>query len=89
MAFNKNMSDISKQLNLDFVPKSISDVLSQVSRIDDCSMKSSKLDIHIQLLEEELRKVDAFKRELPYCMKLLQDGNFFSFQSLCVSFLCQ
>ncbi|KAG6424663.1 hypothetical protein SASPL_115083 [Salvia splendens] len=75
------MGDNSKHLNLDFVPKSISDVLSQVSRIDDWSIKSSKLDFHIQLLEEELRKVDAFKRELPYCMKLLQDGNFLSVRS--------
>ncbi|KAL1564102.1 hypothetical protein AAHA92_06503 [Salvia divinorum] len=68
------MGEISKKLNLDFVPKTISDVLSHVSRIDDLSMKSSKLDFHIRLLEEELRKVDAFKRELPYCMKLLQDA---------------
>ncbi|KAL1545739.1 myb family transcription factor EFM isoform X1 [Salvia divinorum] len=68
------MGEISKQLNLDFVPKTISDVLSHVSRIDNLSMKSSKLDFHIRLLEEELRKVDAFKRELPYCMNLLQDA---------------
>ncbi|XP_057770965.1 transcription factor NIGTH1-like [Salvia miltiorrhiza] len=71
------MASISKTLNLDMdisVPKTISDVLTQVSRIRDSSMKSSEFDFYIHLLEEELRKVDAFKRELPYCMQLLQDA---------------
>lgn len=78
MASNKNVSEISNQLNLDmdiiFVPQTISDVLTEVSVIHDTSVKSSKFHFHIHLLEEELKKVDAFKRELPYCMQLLQDG---------------
>ncbi|KAI3462774.1 hypothetical protein Pfo_019437 [Paulownia fortunei] len=54
--------------------KTISDILREVSGIDDFSKKSSKLDFHVCSLEEELRKIDAFKRELPNCMHLLKDA---------------
>ncbi|CAI9758785.1 unnamed protein product [Fraxinus pennsylvanica] len=36
--------------------------------------KKLKLDFHVQELEEELRKIDAFKRELPLCMNLLKEA---------------
>lgn len=78
MDFEKQMSENSKQLNLDvgsiFVPQTISDILAEVSMIHDISEKSSKLDFHVHSLEGEIRKIDAFKRELPHCMHLLKDG---------------
>lgn len=74
------MGENSRQLNLDvgsiFVPKTISDILTEVSMMHDFSKKSSKLDFYVHSLEEEMRKVDAFKRELPHCMQLLRDGHF-------------
>lgn len=72
----KKMGESSKQMNSDsiFVHKTISDVLAEVSKIHDFSQKSLKLDFYVNSLEEETRKVDAFKRELPLCMHLLQDG---------------
>lgn len=80
MASKRKMSEInsSKTLNLDmdidFVPKTISSILSEVSKIRSFSMKSSTLDFHIRIMEKELKKVESFKRELPCCMQLLQDG---------------
>lgn len=75
---HKHMSESSKQLNLDmdinFVPQTISNILNEVSMIEDFSVKASKFDFYVRLLEEEMKKIDAFKRELPYCMQLLQDG---------------
>ncbi|KAL0350622.1 UNVERIFIED_CONTAM: Myb family transcription factor EFM [Sesamum radiatum] len=72
------MSENSRQLNLDvgsiFVPKTISDILTEVSMMHDFSKKSSNLDFYVHSLEEEMRKVDAFKRELPHCMQLLRDA---------------
>ncbi|CAA2981286.1 transcription factor HHO5-like [Olea europaea subsp. europaea] len=54
-------------------PRKISDINAQVSKIDGFS-KKSELDIQVQELEEELRKIDAFKRELPLCMHLLKEA---------------
>ncbi|KAL2531886.1 Homeodomain-like superfamily protein [Abeliophyllum distichum] len=72
------MGEKLKELNLDsdsiFVPKIISDILKEVSVIDDFSQKLSKLDFHVNAFEEELKKIDAFKRELPNCMHLLEDA---------------
>ncbi|XP_016495551.1 transcription factor HHO5 [Nicotiana tabacum] len=72
------MGSSSKELNLDlncvYVPKIISDVLTEVSAIDDISKKLSKLNHFVLSLEEELRKIEAFKRELPLCMVLLKDA---------------
>lgn len=42
--------------------------------IGNVSEKVSKLDGFVKRLEEEMRKIDAFKRELPLCMLLLNDG---------------
>lgn len=75
------MGSIPPELSLDFrpssfVPKTISDFLKEVSRIGSVSEKVSKLDGFVKGLEEEMRKIDAFKRELPLCMLLLKDGAF-------------
>ncbi|KAL5788422.1 hypothetical protein ACOSP7_005371 [Xanthoceras sorbifolium] len=57
-----------------FVPKTITDFLREISMIGDVSEKVSKLDGFVKGLEDEMRKIDAFKRELPLCMLLLNDA---------------
>ncbi|CAN4082860.1 unnamed protein product [Withania somnifera] len=72
------MRSNSKEMNIDlnfiYVPKIISDVLTEVSAMDDISKKLTKINQFLVSLEEELRKVEAFKRELPICMVLLKDA---------------
>ncbi|PQQ01933.1 myb family transcription factor EFM [Prunus yedoensis var. nudiflora] len=72
------MGSVPPELSLDFrptfVPKTISDFLREVSMIGNVSERLSKLDDFVKRLEEEMRKIDAFKRELPLCMFLLNDA---------------
>ncbi|XP_057782967.1 transcription factor HHO6-like [Salvia miltiorrhiza] len=55
-------------------PKSTGDFLAQVSRMDSVTQKISKLDDYVNRLQDEMKKIDAFKRELPLCMILLNDA---------------
>lgn len=75
------MGSVPPELSLDFrpsfVPKTITDFLKEVSLIGNVTERLSKLDDFVKRLEEEMRKIDAFKRELPLCMFLLNDGWFF------------
>lgn len=68
----------ASELTLDFkpsyTPKSIGGFLREVSMIGDCSKRLVKLEDFLQCLEEERRKIDAFKRELPICMLLINDA---------------
>jgi hypothetical protein len=64
----------SLDLSLVFVPKTISDFLGEISTTTNGSEKLSKLDDYVRRLEDERRKIEAFKRELPLCMLLLTDG---------------
>lgn len=60
----------------------ISDLfVGEVRRIRNVSDKVMKLDHFIKGLEDEMRKIDAFKRELPYTIHLITDG-FFSFSTI-------
>lgn len=72
------MGSIPPELRLDFaatfVPKTICDFLRELSAIGNASDGASKLDDFVKRLEEEMRKIDAFKRELPLCMLLLNDA---------------
>ncbi|MCD7459153.1 hypothetical protein HAX54_040222 [Datura stramonium] len=72
------MGSNSREMNIDlnsvYVPKIISDVLTEVSAMDDISKKLTKLNQFLVALEEELKKIEAFKRELPICMVLLKDA---------------
>ncbi|KAJ6385792.1 hypothetical protein OIU77_028879 [Salix suchowensis] len=79
------MGSLSAELSLDFarpstaktlpfLPKTITDFLKEVSVIGDSAVKDLKVDGFIKDLEEEKRKIDAFKRELPLCMLLLNDA---------------
>ncbi|KAK6923001.1 hypothetical protein RJ641_011305 [Dillenia turbinata] len=56
------------------IPKTISLFLKDLSMVHDNFERSSKLDGFVNALEDELHKIDAFKRELPLCMFLLQDA---------------
>ncbi|KAJ9177213.1 hypothetical protein P3X46_012452 [Hevea brasiliensis] len=66
--------ELSLDLSLVYVPKTISEYLREVSKVEDNNQKLSKLDDYVKKLEEEMRKIDAFKRELPLCMLLLNDA---------------
>jgi len=66
--------ELSLDLSLGFVPKPISLFFADVSANRDKRDKAATLDGFVQRLEDELRKVEAFKRELPLCMLLLNDG---------------
>ncbi|XWS54842.1 hypothetical protein CRYUN_Cryun10bG0124200 [Craigia yunnanensis] len=72
------MGSVPPELSLDFratfVPKTISNFLKEVSLIGNVPDKVSKFDAFVKGLEEEMRKIDAFKRELPLCMNLLNDA---------------
>nr|GMD09898.1 la-related protein 6C [Ipomoea batatas] len=45
-----------------------------MSTIGDASERVSMIDDYVRRLEEEMRKIDAFKRELPLCMLLVNDA---------------
>lgn len=64
-----------------FVQRPIRRFLADVSRIRCESDRISKLDDYVNRLREEMKKIDAFKRELPLCMLLISDGaiRFFHF----------
>ncbi|KAL2523982.1 myb family transcription factor EFM [Abeliophyllum distichum] len=51
----------------------ISEILEEVSLISNSSERLSKLDDYINRLQDEMKKIDAFKHELPLCMFLLTD----------------
>ncbi|KAE8702233.1 Homeodomain-like superfamily protein [Hibiscus syriacus] len=72
------MGSVPSELSLDFrpefVPKTISNFLREVSLIGTSSDKASRLESFVNKLEEEMRKIDGFKRELPLCVLLLNDA---------------
>lgn len=72
--------ELSLDLSLAREPRPVSEFLREVSAIPDRHQKMSKLDDYVERLEEEMRKIDPFKRELPLCMLLLNDGEFLSLQ---------
>ncbi|KAK9071162.1 hypothetical protein SSX86_009730 [Deinandra increscens subsp. villosa] len=59
--------------NPTFIPKSITQFLGHLSRIRSVSEKILRVDDLVTRLESEMRKIDAFKRELPLCMLLIND----------------
>lgn len=69
-----NTQELNLNIKPSFIPKTISDFLGEVSAIRNVSEKLSKLDHFIKRLEDEMRKIDAFKRELPISMLLISDG---------------
>ncbi|CAH9116085.1 unnamed protein product [Cuscuta epithymum] len=71
------MDSISPELQLDCrtpsVLPTITEFLGQISMIGNLSERLMKINDRVWRLEEEMRKIDAFKRELPLCMLLLND----------------
>ncbi|XP_071729976.1 myb family transcription factor EFM-like [Rutidosis leptorrhynchoides] len=57
-----------------FIPKTISQFLGEITKLDNVSEKIYKIDDFISRLETEISKIDAFKRELPLCMLLMNDA---------------
>ncbi|KAL2490749.1 Homeodomain-like superfamily protein [Abeliophyllum distichum] len=57
-----------------YIPKTISDFLAEVSMISNTSERLLKLDDYVKTLQDEMKKIDAFKRVLPLCMLLLNDA---------------
>jgi len=64
-------AELSLDLRLPFVPKTITDFLRHLSSAPD---SLAALHDFLARLEDELRKIHAFKRELPLSMLLLNDG---------------
>lgn len=60
----ENPMGLNLDLGLNFVPTNTIDV----------SEKSPKPSGRVQVLEDELRKIQAFERELPLCMLILNDA---------------
>lgn len=71
-----NPRELSFDFKPTYIPKTISQFLGEVSRIDDVSERLFKLYDFVDRLEAEMRKIDAFKRELPLCMLLINDAIF-------------
>lgn len=59
------------ELSLECKPSSYSMLLKSIR---DQSDQTQKLEDFLGRLEEERLKIDAFKRELPLCMQLLNNG---------------
>ncbi|GFY89977.1 myb-like transcription factor family protein [Actinidia rufa] len=72
------MGSIPPELSLDirptFVPKTISCFLGEITTIGKISERMFRIDDFVKRLEDEMRKIDAFKRELPLSMMLLNDA---------------
>ncbi|XP_071736780.1 transcription factor HHO5-like [Rutidosis leptorrhynchoides] len=66
--------ELSLDLKPIFIPKTISQFLGEITRIGNVSEKIIKIDDFITELETEISKIDAFKRELPLCMMIMNDA---------------
>ncbi|KAI3675273.1 hypothetical protein L1987_84861 [Smallanthus sonchifolius] len=68
----------SPGLSLDFnpvvIPKSISQFLGELSRIGSVKEKLLQVNDFVNRLESETRKIEAFRREIPLCMLLINDA---------------
>ncbi|KAK7331119.1 hypothetical protein VNO77_25333 [Canavalia gladiata] len=67
--------ELSLDLSLSFVPKTVSEILGEVSLRKEGSQKMDMLEDFVKRLEDEMRKIQAFKRELPLCMILRSEEN--------------
>ncbi|KAL4375866.1 hypothetical protein GQ457_02G014690 [Hibiscus cannabinus] len=62
------------ELSLDLsLPASISEFLKEVSNTKNRFQRLLKITDFLKRLEDEMSKIDAFKRQLPLCMLLLRD----------------
>ncbi|KAJ0040044.1 hypothetical protein Pint_28114 [Pistacia integerrima] len=61
-------------LNLDFVPQKINDFLGEVARTRGRSQRLFMLGDYCKRLEDEVKKIQGFERQLPLCMLILKDA---------------
>lgn len=61
-------------LTLGCRPQSSGNEFKAVSTSGDQIERVRKLDEYLKALEDERHKIEAFKRELPHCMQLLDYG---------------
>lgn len=73
---SNNCLELSSSLKPSYVPKTIGNLLNDLSKINNVSEKLSVLYDYLLKCEEELSRVEVLKRELPQCMLLLMDGEF-------------
>ncbi|CAJ1942735.1 unnamed protein product [Sphenostylis stenocarpa] len=67
--------ELSLDLSLAFVPRrTVGEILGEVAPSGDGSQRMATLEDFLLRLEDEKRKIEAFKRELPLCMVLVNDA---------------
>lgn len=66
------VADVVLDLNLCAV-RAVGGSLKEAAALESGDSRVAKLEEYVRSLEEERRKIEAFKRELPLCMILLTD----------------
>ncbi|XVF20870.1 hypothetical protein REPUB_Repub12eG0040300 [Reevesia pubescens] len=66
--------ELKLSLKPSYVPKTIDNLLKNLSNVDNDSDKLAVLNDYINQHEEELTSIAAFKRQLPQCMLLLMEA---------------
>ncbi|XAR59479.1 hypothetical protein NMG60_11015327 [Bertholletia excelsa] len=66
--------ELSLGVRSSYVPKTIREFFHEHALIGSVSERSLRIDEFVKQLEEEIRKIDVFKRELPLCSLLLNDA---------------
>ncbi|XP_035841981.1 transcription factor HHO5 isoform X2 [Helianthus annuus] len=68
------MGTLSLDLQPVFIPKSITHFLTELSTVTSVTQKLLHVNDFVNRLESETRKIEAFERELPLCMILINDA---------------
>ncbi|KAI3809825.1 hypothetical protein L1987_19425 [Smallanthus sonchifolius] len=66
--------ELSLDFNPVFIPKSISQFLGELSTIGGVNEKLFQVNDFVNRLESETRKIEAFRREIPLSMLLINDA---------------
>lgn len=69
-------------LNLVFVPQSMNEFLGEVARARGRSQRLFMLGDYCKRLEDEVKKIEGFERELPLSILILKDGMIKRYSSL-------
>ncbi|XP_062103244.1 myb family transcription factor EFM-like [Humulus lupulus] len=64
----------SSSLKPSYVPKTLTNLLNNLAKIDNVEKKISILNDYLKKYEEELSRVEELRRDLPQCMLLLMDA---------------
>ncbi|MFS7998430.1 putative transcription factor MYB-HB-like family [Helianthus anomalus] len=68
------MGTLSLDLQPVFIPKSVTRFLAELSTVTSVTQKLLHVNDFVNRLESETRKIEAFQRELPLCMILINDA---------------